>query len=526
MPYNLNLPETFNAADYFVDRNIREGRGDKVAVLCEERAFTYRQIQANVNRFGNALKSLDVRMEERVALLLLDTEVYPQAFFGAIKIGAVPVCLNTLNRSKDFEFYLNDSRARVLVIDAILLEQIEPIRGNLRFLKQIIVANGEAPAGDISLAELAGAQSAELDTAPTCRDDSCFWLYSSGSTGSPKGTVHLQHDMVYATETYGKKVLGIREDDCCFSAAKLFFAYGLGNGLYFPFAVGATAVYLPKRPTPDQVYGTIKRHRPTLFFGVPTLYGQMLEEEGRMDGVRLCVSAGEALPADYINRWKSRFDLDIIDGIGSTEMAHIFISNQPGNIHPGSSGKIVPGYEARIVDEEMNDLPAGEMGILLVKGDSAAALYWNKHEKTRQTIMGHWINTGDKYYRDEQGYFYCAGRSDDMLKVGGIWVSPNEVESCLIEHPAVLECAVIGAPDEDNLIKPMAFVVLNKSHQASPEMENELKEFIKASLALYKYPRWIRFMDELPKTATGKFKRFELRNLVGSHGASTGSSSP
>lgn len=514
MPYNLNLPEAFNAADFFVDRNIREGRGEKVAVLCEERAFTYGQIQEGMNRFGNALLSLDVRMEERVALLLLDTEIYPQAFFGAIKIGAVPVCLNTMNRSKDFEFYLNDCRARVLVVDSLLLEQIEPIRGNLTFLKHIIVANGPAPAGDLSLSILTGSQSAILETAPTCRDDACFWLYSSGSTGSPKGTVHLQHDMVYAAKTYGAKILDIKEDDICFSAAKLFFAYGLGNGIYFPFCVGATAVYLPQRPTPAHVFDTVRRHRPTLYFGVPTLYGQMLEEEGAMDGVRLCVSAGEALPAPYLHRWKDRFQLDILDGIGSTEMAHIFISNRQGEIVAGSSGKAVPGYEARIVGEDMHDLPVGEIGTLLVKGDSAAALYWNKHEKTRQTMMGHWINTGDKYFCDEQGNFFCAGRSDDMLKVGGIWVSPNEVESCLIEHPAVLECAVIGAPDEENLIKPMAFVVLNKQHSASEEMENVLKDYVKSQLALYKYPRWIRFLDELPKTPTGKIKRFELRNLI------------
>lgn len=513
MPYNLNLPDSFNAADFFVDRNIREGRGEKVAVLCEERSLTYSQMQSGMNRIGNLLKALEVRMEERVALLLHDTEVYPQAFFGAIKIGAVPVCLNTMNRSQDFQFYLNDSRARVLVVEWPLLEQIIPISENLRFLKHIIVANGPAAGNCLSLAELTAAQSDQLETAPTCRDDACFWLYSSGSTGSPKGTVHLQHDMVYAAKTYGQKVLDIKEDDVFFSAAKLFFAYGLGNGIYFPFCVGATAVYLPSRPTPADVYATVRRHRPTLFFGVPTLYGQMLEEEGAMGGVRLCVSAGEALPPAYLHRFKARFQLDILDGIGSTEMAHIFISNRPGEIAPGSSGKVVPGYEARIVGEDMHDLPPGEIGTLLVKGDSAAAFYWNKHGKSTETMMGQWLNTGDKYVCDEKGFFHCAGRSDDMLKVGGIWVSPNEVEACLIEHPAVLECAVIGAPDEDNLIKPMAFVVLNQA-TPSESMEEELKQYVKKSLALYKYPRWIKFLDELPKTATGKIKRFELRNTL------------
>lgn len=519
MPYNLNLPEQFNAADYFVDRNVREGRGDKTAILCGDRTFTYGQIREQVNRFGNVLKALDIRMEERVALLLLDTEVFPQVFFGTIKAGAVAVNLNTMNRPQDFQFYLNDCRARALVIDASLLDLIEPIRANLRFLKHVIVANGSAPAGDLSLGELISVQSPELEAAPTCRDDSCFWAYSSGSTGSPKGTVHLQHDLVYITETYGKQILGIREDDVCFSAAKLFFTYGLGNGLAFPFGAGATTIYLPTRPTPEHVYETVRQHRPTLFFGVPTLYGQMLEEEGDMAGVRLCTSAGEALPAAYLQRWKSRYGLDIIDGIGSTEILHIFISNVPGDIRAGSTGKVVPGYEARIVDENMVDLPPGEIGTLLIKGDSAAACYWNKHEKSRQTIMGHWINTGDKYYCDEQGYFYCAGRSDDMLKVGGIWVSPTEVEACLIEHPDVLECAVIGAPDDARLIKPMAFVVLSGSRQAGLEMEHELKEFVKSKLALYKYPRWVRFLDELPKTATGKIRRFELRNMLQHNGS-------
>ncbi len=320
--------------------------------------------------------------------------------------------------------------------------------------------------------------------------------------------------MVFAAETYGQQVLGIREDDICFSAAKLFFAYGLGNALYFPFSVGATAVYLPQRPTPEHVFDIVRRHQPTLFFGVPTLYGQLLEAEGAMDGVRLCVSAGEALPSAYLNRWKDRFALDILDGIGSTEMAHIFISNRRGEIRPGSTGKIVPGYQARIVDERLQDVAEGEVGTLLVKGGSAAPYYWNKHEKTCKTMLGEWLNTGDKYFRDADGFFYCAGRSDDMLKVGGIWVSPTEVEACLIEHPAVLECAVVGCMDDDNLVKPLAFIVLNPSTGVSPALEKEIKEYVKAKLAHYKFPRWIRFVEELPKTATGKIKRFELRNLL------------
>lgn len=518
MPYNLNLPLEFNATDYFVDRNIREGRGEKVAILCEGRSFTYGEVQVLVNRFGNALTSLGIQMETRVAMIMLDTEIFPQVFFGAIKIGAVPVCLNTMNRSKDFEFYINDSRAQVLVIDALLLELIEPIRGNLRFLKHIIVCNGTAPPGDLGFEKLTSAQSNELETAPTCKDDSCFWLYSSGTTGSPKGTVHLQHDMVYLCETYGKMVLGMKESDISFSAPKLFFAYGLGAGLYFPFGVGATAAYLPHRPTPEAVYETINRHQATLFFGVPTLYGQMLEYEGHMKSIRLCISGGEPLPPAYFYRMNERFGVEVLDGIGSTEMGHVYISTSPGDVRPGSTGKVVPGFEARIVDENFHDVPVGESGTLLIKGDSSAAYYWNKHMQTKKTMIGEWINTGDKYHQDSQGYFYYDGRSDDMLKVGGIWVSPIEVEACLLEHSAVLECGVVGATDEGGMIKPMAFVVLSGTYKATPEMEKELQDYVKSALALYKYPRWVKFIDELPKTATGKIKRFELKKLALEYG--------
>jgi benzoate-CoA ligase len=317
--------------------------------------------------------------------------------------------------------------------------------------------------------------------------------------------------MVYCAETYAREVLGIRESDVCFSAAKLFFAYGLGNGLYFPFSVGATAVYLPDRPSTESVYQTIAHYRPTLFFGVPTLYGYLLEAEGGMVGVRLCVSAGEALPADVLKRWQERFGLEILDGIGSTEMAHIFISNRTGEIRAGSTGKLVPGYRARIVDDRFRDVPAGEVGTLLVQGDSAAAYYWNKHEKTKKTMVGDWLNTGDKFFQDEEGYFFYAGRTDDMLKVGGIWVSPIEVEACLIEHRAVLECAVVGAADEENLIKPKAYLVLKNGYAPTPDLALDIKDHVKKTLAHYKFPRWVEFVETLPKTATGKVQRYLLR---------------
>lgn len=511
MQVDLNLPENFNAADYFVDRNIREGLGPKTAILCRDNAFTYTQIQASMNKVGNALKVLNIEMENRVALLLLDTEIFPIAFFGAIKIGAVPICLNTLMQPKDYLYFLNDSRAKALIIDEDLYSKFEPIKDQLHFLKNIIVVGKQTPAGTTNFDAFIEGASYHLEAAPTTPDDACFWLYSSGSTGQPKGTIHLQHDMVYEAETYGKQVLGVQRNDICFSAAKLFFAYGLGNGLYFPFSVGATSVLMPVRPTPEAVYETIAHYRPSLFFGVPTLYGSMLQEEGNLDSVRLCISAGEPLPADIFKRWKERHSVEIIDGIGSTEMAHIFISNLPGEAKPGSTGKLVPGYDFRIVDENFQDVKTGEVGTLLINGDSASPGYWNKHKKTKSTMMGEWVNTDDKYMRDEEGYFYYIGRSNDMLKVGGIWVSPIEVEACLIEHSAVLECAVVGAMDDENLVKPKAFVVLKRGFKADEQLKKDLKEYVKKTLAYYKYPRWIEFVDNLPKTATGKLRRFELR---------------
>ncbi len=517
------LPEQFNAAAAFLDRNVAEGRGDKIAVYFEGKAYTYAQIVEMSNRVGNGLLDLGIDMEQRVGLLLLDSPQFAAAFFGAIKIGAVPVPMNTTMRPDDYVYMLNDSRARVLLTHASLWQTIQQIHPRLKHLRHVVIVNNTGTPStnkeDATIHDFdswIGHATANLGTAETSRDDSAFWLYSSGSTGFPKGCVHLQHDMVYTSEYYAKPVLNINENDVTFSAAKLYFAYGLGNNLYFPFSVGASAVYYPGRPLPEDMFKTIEQYRPTIFFGIPTLYSTMLalyDAGKRFDcsSLRICVSAGEALPADILRRWEEAFHVPILDGIGSTEILHIFISNQIGNIKAGSTGKIVPGYEARIIDEQNQPVQQGEIGNLLIRGDSTAAYYWNKHEKTKDTINGHWIYTGDKYYQDDEGYYWYCGRSDDMLKVGGQWVSPIEIENTLIIHPAVLEAAVIGVEDDKQLVKPKAFVVLKPGYEASEAQAEQLKAFVRGRLAAFKYPRFIEFLPELPHTATGKVQRFLLR---------------
>ena len=514
----LGVPEVFNAAAYFVDRNVTDGRGRHVAIECGDARITYDEVQRHVNRCGSALLGIGVRPEDRVLLLLLDGPEFVYSFFGAIKIGAVPVPLNTLWKPSDYQYVIRDSRAAVLIVSAELLPRIEQIPAADRLaLRHIIVAGGDqgVPAHpSFALFELQG--SVELEAEPTSRDAPAFWLYSSGSTGAPKGCVHLQHDMVVCAELFGKGVLGISPADRTYSVAKLFFAYGLGNALYFPFAVGATTILSPAAPTPPNVYDVIERHKPTLLFSVPTSYGMLLAHAGDYDlsSVRLAVSAGEALPPSLYDRFKQRFGVDIIDGIGSTEVLHMFISNRPDAIRPGSSGLIVHGYEARLLDDENEPVPPGEIGNLWIRGDSVCAGYWNQHEKTKNAIEGHWIRTGDKYTRDVDGFYWYGGRSDDMLKVGGLWVSPVEVENALVAHHAVLECAVIGREDRDGLIKPMAFVVLAAGTAGSPELAKALQQFVRERLAEYKRPRWVAFVDELPKTATGKIQRFRLRALA------------
>jgi benzoate-CoA ligase len=518
MVSQILVPDQFNAASAFLERNLQEGRGTHPAIYSQGQIYTYARIAELANRVGNGLLELGVELEQRVALLLLDSPEFAASFFGAIKIGAVPVPINTALRPTDYVYMLNDSRAKVLLIHAEIWPTIQGILPQLTYLRHVVVVElAQTESATLhDFTRWAEGVPAHLEPAETSKDDSAFWLYSSGSTGFPKGCVHLQHDMVYSTEYYAKPILNIQPDDITFSAAKLYFAYGLGNNLYFPFSVGGSAVHYAGRPLAEDMFKVVQQYHPTIFFGVPTLYASMLalsDAEKRFDfsSVRVCVSAGESLPADILRRWQDKFHVDILDGIGSTEILHIFISNRPNEIRPGSTGKLVPGYEARITDEQGQLVAQGEIGNLLIRGDSIAAQYWNKHEKTKATMNGHWIHTGDKYYQDTEGYFWYAGRSDDMLKVSGQWVSPVEVEAALIAHPAVLECAVVGTLDKDDLLKPKAYVVLNQGHTASDALAEELKLFIKARLAPFKYPRWVEFVAELPKTATGKIQRFKLR---------------
>ena len=510
------LPEVFNAASYFVDRHISECRGDKVAIECGDERVTYRQLAERVHCFGGALRALGMQPEQRVALVLPDTPVFAYSFFGAIKAAIVPVPLNTLWKARDYEQALKDSGARALLINETLLTQFSAIDRRQLPQLEFVIVDGHADAGQIAWDQLMALDPAGFTAAPTHKDAMAFWLYSSGSTGGPKGCVHLQHDMFVCAEAYAKGVLGMRESDRCFSVAKLFFAYGLGNALYMPLAVGATSILMPDAPAAPRVYETIERYRPTLLFSVPTNFGMLLSHHRQgfggqahdrdfdLSSVRHAVSAGEALPESLYRRFKERFGVEILDAIGSTECLHMFIANRPGNVRPGSSGQLVPGYDARIVDEEDRPVPVGEMGNLLIKGDSTCAFYWNQPEKTRQTIQGEWIRTGDKYYRDADGYYFSGGRSDDMLKAGGIWVSPVEIEHVLIDHEAVQECAVIGREDADGLQKPFAYVVLTAGTSGTPELAAALQQFVRERLADYKRPRGVAFVAELPKTATGK----------------------
>jgi 4-hydroxybenzoate-CoA ligase/benzoate-CoA ligase len=511
-PPRVTIPREYNAAVDFVDRHVAEGRGEKLAFIDDRGSITYAGLAERVARAGSALRALGCGPEQRLAMAMLDSIDFPSVFWGAIKVGAVPVPLNTLLTTADYTFMLRDSRATVAVVSDELLEKLRPAAEASPFLRELVPTS--------RLEALLASASADLTPAPTCSDDVAFWLYSSGSTGTPKGAMHLQSHLVQTAALYGRGVLSLREDDVVFSAAKLFFAYGLGNAMTFPLHVGATAILMAERPTPASVMRKLKEHAPTIFGGVPTLFASILADPSLDRGagsprLRASISAGEALPERIGERWRERFGTDILDGIGSTEMLHIFISNRHGDVRYGTSGKPVPGYAVKLTDDSGEPTPDGEDGALWVRGPSACLAYWNQRDKSLATFHGPWTRTGDRYVRDADGYYTYAGRSDDMLKVGGIWVSPFEVESALTAHDAVLEAAVVGHSDDDGLIKPRAFVVLKSAralaHAEADALAEELKTFVKSRLALYKYPRWIVFTDELPKTATGKIQRYKLR---------------
>ena len=509
-PSVLSFAPGFNAAAPFIDRHVPEGRGAKVAIRCPAGDVTYAELADQVNRCGNALLGLGLAPGQRMVMLVKDCPEFFYLVWGAIKAGIIPVPLNVILRAADYRIIFEDSGCAAMVFSPDFAREVEPALADGG--PRIALPVEGAPS---SLRTLLANASPELDPVPADATAPCFWLYTSGSTGRPKGCVHRHRDMVVTSELFGRGVLGVGEDEVTFSAAKLFFAYGLGNAMTFPLWAGATTVLLDARPTASNTLETIERFRPTLYFGIPTLYAAQLQalDAARPDlgSLRLCVSAGEPLAAELFWRWKNRTGLTILDGLGSTEALNTFLSNRPDDVRPGTSGRPVPGYEVRIVGPGGGEAAPGEQGRLQVKGDSTAAYYWNNPELTARTMQGDWLDTGDTYVRDADGYYRHCGRSDDMLKVGGIWCSPIEIEAELIVHPGVLEAAVAGIPDASGNVKPEAWVVLRDGVAPSDRLADELIAHCKHRLAPYKFPRRVHFVAELPKTATGKIQRHLLR---------------
>lgn len=520
-PTGLAFAPRFNVAVAFIDRHIAEGRGARIAIRTDAGDVTYAALAERVDRCGNALRGLGLSRGDRLLMVVKDCPEFFYLFWGAIKAGLVPVPLNTLLRADDYRYAIADSGCAAMVWSPEFAAEVEAAIGTAAHRPAHCLA---VEGAGRTLRALIGAAPAGLEAAACGPAEDCFWLYSSGSTGRPKGAVHLHRDMVVVSQLYGVDVLGIREDDVFFSAARLFFAYGLGNAMTMPLWVGATAVLLDDRPTAQSTLATIARHRPTLYFGVPTLYAAQVAalETTPFDlsSLRACVSAGEALPAHLFQRWRDLTGTTILDGIGSTEALHIFISNQPDDARAGTTGRVVPGYDAKIMRED--GAPAGprEAGRLLIRGGSIARCYWNNAERTTRTMLpGGWLDTGDTYRQDSEGRYVYCGRNDDMLKVGGIWCSPFEIEARLVEHPRVLEAAVVGRADADGLVKPEAWVVLKDASDDAAGIEHELVEHCRRALAPYKFPRWFHLVAELPKTATGKIQRFRLREARGTTAA-------
>jgi 4-hydroxybenzoate-CoA ligase len=522
----LNLPRRFNAAAYFVDRNVEEGRGEHPAILFEDQVYTYQRFSENVNRTANVLTEIGVGMENRVMLLLRDTPEMLFSFYGAIKSGAVPIPSNILMKAPDFLYMLNDSRAPVLIVDAAFLPEAEKILDQARFLKKVVVC-GNADHGHLSFDALLSKANPEFKAAETTPDDVAFWLYSGRNPEKLMAAVHHHSHMVYCSEAYAKGILNMTSADRVMGSF-LFFAYGLGNGAYFPFAVGATTILISHPPKPELFYADLVKYRPTLFFTVPTLLGVLAEYKktcrtaGKdlppVESLRACISSAEILSPEIYQRFKAEFGVEILDGTGSTEICHIFLSNRFGEIKPGSTGKLVPGYQAQLLDDDGRPVKPGQIGNLMISGGSIASAYWNQRKETKLNMHGEWFVTGDRYLVDEDEFYFFRGRSDDMLRVGGKWLAPQEVENTLNQHPAVEESAVVGYQDTEDLIKPYAFVVLKSGRSPSPELEEEIKQFVRDRIATYKYPRWIEFTDHIPKTTGGKIQRFVLQEGVKTRG--------
>jgi benzoate-CoA ligase family protein len=510
-----DLPEYYNAVD-ILERNLPE-RADKTALYSLERELTFGEVSEEANRVGNALRRLGVRMGDVVGILCPDTAEWVTSFFGTLKIGGIAQGMNTLLTPPEYAYMLRDGGARVLIVHQTLLGSILEIREQVPLLEHILVIGGQGREGLTAYRHWIGDESSELETVSTHREDIATLNYTSGTTGEPKGIPHAHKDLPLAAQLWAVNVLGLKEQDRTFAAAKLYFSFAAGGNLVFPWYVGASTVLYSGSPrVATNVLEIIQRFRPTILYNAPTGYAAAVAVEDfaenyDLTSLRLCVSAAEALPAPIWHRWKEGTGVDIIDGIGSTEMYHIYISNRPDDIRPGSSGKPFDGYELKIVDDEGNEVPRGQIGNLLVSGETAALNYLHNYDASRKTFLGEWVYTGDKYYVDEDGYYWHSGRTDDMLKVGGIWVSPVEVEACLLSHSAVLECAVIGEADKDNLVKPKAYVVLHEGRRKSEELTHELIRYCRDTMAAYKRPRWVVYVDTLPKTATGKIQRFKLR---------------
>lgn len=520
---SIDFPERFNLANYFLYHNVEEGRENKTCLYYEDQSLTYADVARMSNRVGNTLRQFGVDQEDRVLIVLPDSPEFVWTWFGAARIGAVITMVNPLLPASDYAYYLEYTRARVAVIHHANLETFREASKGARHLRAVLICGGDPPV-DLknerqtwsAFAEVVMSNTDECAQADTHRDDIAIWLFTSGSTGHPKGAVHLQHDLPFNTEVFAKRTAGVNNNDLTVSVPKLFFGYATGTNLLFPFAVGAATALFSERSTAERIFEMIDRYRPTILTTVPTMINAMLNLDSPatrdLSCLRFCYSAGEALPLELYERWKQIFGAEIFDGIGSAEMFHIYITNRPNDVKPGSLGRIVEGYEARIVDAEGQQVPSGEMGTLRIKGDSAALCYWNAHEKSKETFAGDWCTTGDQFHVDEAGYYWYHGRTDDMLKVGGVFVAPAEIENCLLQHEAVLESAVIGHADEQSLIKPKAFIVLRDGYSASNELAEEIKGFVKTHLALYKYPRWIEFVTALPKNDRGKIDRKLLRS--------------